>query len=44
MDIEQIKTDLKNTDPQKRMKAVLELRNQDTETAVPLLKVSMNDK
>ncbi len=44
MDIEQIKTDLKNTDPQKRMKAVLDLRNQDTETAVPLLKVSMKDK
>ena len=44
MDIEQIKTDLKNSDPQKRMKAVLELREQDTETAVPLLKVSMKDK
>ncbi len=44
MDIEQIKTDLKNTDPQKRMKAVLELRNQDIETAVPLLKVSMKDQ
>ena len=44
MDIAQIKTDLKHTDPQKRMKAVLELRNQDAETAVPLLKVSMKDK
>ncbi len=44
MDIEQIKTDLENTDPQKRMKAVLELRNQYTEMAVPLLKVSMKDK
>jgi len=44
MDIAQIKTDLQNTDPQKRMKAVLELRNQDTETAVPLLTVSMKDK
>ncbi|MGK7894866.1 MAG: HEAT repeat domain-containing protein [Xenococcus sp. (in: cyanobacteria)] len=44
MDIEQIKTDLKNSDSQKRMKAVLELRNQDTETAIPLLKVSMKDQ
>ena len=44
MDIEQIKIDLKNTDSQKRMKAVLELRNQDIETAVPLLKVSMKDQ
>ena len=44
MNIEQIKTDLKNTDPQKRMKAVLELRNQDTETAVPLLTLSMKDQ
>ena len=44
MNIEQIKTDLKNTDPQKRMKAVLELRNQDTEIAVPLLTLSMKDQ
>ena len=44
MDIEQIKVDLNHTDPQKRMKAVLDLRSQDTETAVPLLKVSMKDK
>ena len=44
MDIEQIKTDLKNSDPQRRMKAVLELRNQATETAIPLLTVSMKDK
>ena len=44
MDIEQIKADLNHTDPQKRMKAVLDLRNQDTETAVPLLKASMRDQ
>ncbi|ELS02082.1 PBS lyase HEAT-like repeat protein [Xenococcus sp. PCC 7305] len=44
MDIDQIKTDLQDTNPQKRMKAVLELRNQDAEVAVPLLIVSMKDK
>ena len=43
MDIDLIKDYLKDSDPQKRMKAVRELRNHDTEVAVPLLVDSMND-
>lgn len=43
MDIDLIKSYLADTDPQKRMKAVLELRSYDTEIAVPLLIAQMND-
>ena len=43
MDIDLIKTYLEDSDPQKRMKAIRELRNYDTEIAVPLLIANMND-
>ena len=43
MDIDLIKAYLKDSDPQKRMKAVLELRSFDTEIAVPLLIAQMKD-
>ncbi|HHP7229522.1 MAG TPA: HEAT repeat domain-containing protein [Xenococcaceae cyanobacterium] len=43
MDINEIKTFLASSDPQKRMKGVLELRNQDVALAVPLLKQKMDD-
>ncbi|MDJ0535430.1 MAG: HEAT repeat domain-containing protein [Xenococcaceae cyanobacterium MO_207.B15] len=43
MDLNEIKTFLDSSDPQKRMKGVLELRNQEVETAVPLLKGKMDD-
>ena len=43
MDIDLIKEYLKDSDPQRRMKAVRELRNHDTEVAVPLLIASMDD-
>ena len=43
MDIELIKTYLQDSDPQKRMKAIFELRQHDKEVAVPLLVASMND-
>ncbi len=45
MDITEIKTLLDNSDPQKRMKGVLQLRQQDVEIeiAVPLLKAKMDD-
>jgi HEAT repeat protein len=43
MDINLIKEYLEDTDPQKRMKAVRELRSYDTEIAVPLLIAQMND-
>ena len=43
MDIDVIKTYLEDSDPQKRMKAVLELRNYDADVAVPLLIANMND-
>jgi HEAT repeat protein len=44
MNIEQIKEQLENLDPQKRLKAITELRNYDTDTTVPLLKSKMKDK
>lgn len=43
MDIELIKTYLQDSDPQKRMKALFELRQHDKEVAVPLLVANMND-
>ena len=43
MDIDLIKTYLKDSDPQKRMKALFELRKHDKEVAVPLLVENMND-
>lgn len=43
MDIELIKTYLQDSDPQKRMKAIFELRQHDKEVAVPLLVATMND-
>lgn len=43
MDIDLIKAYLQDSDPQKRMKAVLELRGVDTEIAVPLLVAQMKD-
>lgn len=43
MDIESIKTYLQDSDPQKRMKGILELRQHDKEIAVPLLVEKMND-
>ena len=43
MDIEQIKTDIQDSDPQKRMAAIRELRHYDAETAVPLLISRIND-
>jgi len=43
MDIDLVKTYLQDSDPQKRMKAVLELRSFDTEVAVPLLIAQMKD-
>ena len=43
MDIDLIKAYLQDSDPQKRMKAVLELRSFDTEVAVPLLIAQMKD-
>jgi HEAT repeat protein len=43
MDIDLIKNYLEDTDPQKRMKAVLELRSYDADVAVPLLIAQMND-
>ncbi|VEP18254.1 PBS lyase HEAT-like repeat protein [Hyella patelloides LEGE 07179] len=44
MDINLIKTYLEDSDPQKRMKAVLELRSYDAEVAIPLLIAQMNDR
>jgi hypothetical protein len=41
MDIDLIKTYLKDSDPQKRMKALFELRKHDKEVAVPLLVENM---
>ena len=43
MDIDLIKTYLQDSDPQKRMKAILELRAYDADVAVPLLIDNMND-
>ena len=43
MDIDLIKTYLEDSDPQKRMKAILELRSYDADVAVPLLIASMDD-
>ena len=43
MDIDLIKSYLQDSDPQKRMKAILELRQHDKEVAVPLLIEKMND-
>lgn len=43
MDIDQIKNYLQDSDPQKRMTAVRELRHYDAETAVPLLISQRND-
>lgn len=43
MDIDSIKNYLQDADPQKRMKAILELRQYDTEIAVPLLINSIDD-
>ena len=43
MDIDLIKAYLQDSDPQKRMKAVLELRSFETEVAVPLLIAQMKD-
>lgn len=43
MDIDLIKSYLEDSDPQKRMKAILELRQHDKEVAVPLLVEKMND-
>jgi HEAT repeat protein len=44
MQIEEVREYLENPDPQKRLKALTELRNYDTEIAVPLLKSKMNDR
>lgn len=43
MDLDLIKSYLEDADPQKRMKAVRELRSYDTDVAVPLLIAQMND-
>ena len=43
MDLDLIKTYLEDSDPQKRMKAVLELRNYNADVAVPLLISNMDD-
>ena len=43
MDIEQIRSYLQDSDPQKRMTAVRELRHYDAEVAVPLLIGKKND-
>lgn len=43
MDIDSIKSYLQDSDPQKRMKAILELRQYDAEIAVPLLIENIND-
>jgi HEAT repeat protein len=43
MDIDLIKNYLEDSDPQKRMKAILELRNYNADVAVPLLIAQMND-
>ena len=44
MDIDLIKSYLQDSDPQKRMKAILELRQYDTEIAVPILVNNINDE
>ena len=44
MDLEQIKTDLDSSDPQKRMKAILGLKDYEADLAVPLLKNHIKDK
>ena len=44
MEIEQIKTYLNSEDSQDRLKGLTELRNVETELAVPLLLTKMKDK
>lgn len=44
MDIEQIKANLKDSDPQQRMKGIRELRNYEAEIAAPLLLNHVSDQ
>ena len=44
MDIEQIKTILKDSDPQQRMKGIRELRNYEADIAAPLLLDHVSDQ
>jgi HEAT repeat protein len=44
MEISQIETYLKSSDSQERLKAIVELRNYDAETAIPLLLSVIRDK
>jgi len=44
MDIQQIQTYLDSSNPQERMKGIVELRNYQPEEVVPLLKQRMHDK
>ncbi|BAU62703.1 heat domain-containing protein [Stanieria sp. NIES-3757] len=44
MDLNLIQEYLSNSDSQKRMKAITELRNYETDIVVPLLKEKINDK
>lgn len=44
MDLDQIKASLSSTNPQARMKAIQELRNYETDIAVPLLEAQIKDK
>ena len=44
MNLNQIKSNLNSSDPQKRMKAITGLREYEADIAVPLLKTHIKDK